>query len=405
MRSNKFQQLLHQETFISSLLAIICVSILATSIFFLNTCMQTSVAMKVSVSSDGKYALSSHLNGEIMLWNIAHKTQQKIADHANIYSAYFIKNTHDLMWQDLHNTVHIQDISGNKILSFQNKFPVYGQVITTDLQHYFASDQAWNLFMGYGLHQVLIKSSYGINGFFASGKLLNLTLSNNNKYLLTSGDAERSYDFVTLAAGISAQDAKHKGYPVGILNASLLEGVVLWDVSTGKPIYKFPGNEVKTFATLSPDNHYVVNGDENQLSMIWFTQNGKKHLDVDIANPDWPDDINIPLLKNHVNAILSLKFIDDENYLRFIHQLFNYVVLYNIDHDKPVKLIFIGNDFPPAVNDFSRDEAIDTTPAAHILVAAQATGSGIIVYQYHPDTQTLERIWTPGGPGPRRVAL
>lgn len=384
-------------------ISFIFLSLLFTYLFFASTQLQTSVAMIVSVSSDGKYAVSSHLNGEIMLWNIARKTQQKIADKANCYSAYFIKNSPYFMWQDLNNTVHVQDINDKTLLTFHNKFPVYGHVMTSDLKHYFASDQSWNLYMNYGVKQKLIKSSYGINGFLASGKLLNLSLSQADRYLISSGDAERTYDSIPLKAGVSAKQAAHNGFFVGILNTSLLEGIVLWNANTGEPIMKFSGNEVKTFAVFSPNNQYVVTGDENQLSTIWLL-NGKKHLEVNPDIPDWPENINIPLLKNHINAIYSLRFIDGTHYLRFIHQLFNYVVLYDVNHQQPLKLIFLGNKFSPAVNDFSRDEAIDSAPFAHIVVTGLAAGSGIIVYQYDPAKQLMRRIWVVDGPAPKRVA-
>ncbi len=101
---------------------------------------RTSIAMIVSVSSDGKYVVSSHLNGEIILWNLSHHTHQLIATQANIYSAYFIKHSYWFMWQDQHNKVHVQDINGISIIQFQNKFPVYGQVMSNDLKRYFVSD-------------------------------------------------------------------------------------------------------------------------------------------------------------------------------------------------------------------------------------------------------------------------
>jgi WD40 repeat protein len=381
-------------------LSIIAVfSLLFISVLYSAPSHRTSIVMMLSVSSDGQYAVSSHLNGEIILWDITKHSKKLIARHANIYSAYFIKHSHWLMWQDINNIVHIQDINGKSILQFQNRFPVYGQVMSNDLTQYFTSDEYWNLYEGLGISQTLIKSAYDINGFISSGKLLNLTLSSDCHFLLTSGDAEHAYDEVPLQIGNDVKSAVHHGYDVGPINASLLEGVVLWNAHSGKPIHKLPGNEVKTFATISSDNKYLISGDENEFLLVWNAKTGKKYYTVSNAILDIPKDINDPLLKNHINAILTLKFIDNHHdYLRFNYRSFNYAVLYNVANPNPLKFISLGKNIWPAVNDFSRDEAIDTAPDANILVMGQADGSGIIVYRYYLFAKTLQKVWETTAP-------
>lgn len=49
--------------------------------------------------------------------------------------------------------------------------------------------------------------------------------------------------------------------------------------------------------------------------------------------------------------------------------------------------------WPFTSDDFRRDQAIDTSPSAHILVMSMAKKNGIIVYKYDPTTQTLNREW------------
>lgn len=354
----------------------------------------SSIVMMISVSSDGHYAISSHLDGRIILWNIKNHTKKIIATHANIYSAYFIKHTGCYIWQDQNNRVYVQNIKGKKLFAFQNHFPVYGQVMSSDFKNYFAADRFWNLYQGIGVKQRIIKYAYGIDGFLSSGKLLNLALSDNNHYLITSGDAERAYDDVPLSAGINSKSAALHNYNTGLLNASLLEGVVIWNADTGKPLFKLPGNEVKTYATISPDNNYVISGDENEFLLVWNAHNGKKYYTVSNNKLDVPQDINDPLLKNHINAILTLKFIDHNNdYLRFNYRLFNYVMFYQINNPTSVKYISLGKFTWTSVNNFLRNESIDTAPDAGILVMGQADGDGIIVYQYHFQTDSLQKIW------------
>ncbi len=355
-----------------------------------------ALVMMISISSDGYYAISSHLDGELILWDIKAHTKKIIASHANIYSAYFIKHTHSFMWQDINNVVHVQNIDGKTLLQFQNHFPVYGQVMSSNLKNYFASDQQWNLYQGIGANQKKIKSAYDINGLLSSGKLLNLVISNNNHFLVTSGDAERAYDLVPLAKAINTKMAAAQKYNVGTIDASLLDGVVIWNINTGKPLFKLPGNEVKTYATISPDNNYVISGDENEFLFVWNAHTGKKYFSVSNTWLDIPQDINDPLLKNHINAIQTLKFIDNNNdYLRFNYRSFNYAVLYTVSNPHPIQYIYLGNNTWPSVNHFLRNESIDTAPAANILVMGRADNSGIIVYKYHPQQKSLEKIWEP----------
>ena len=127
-------------------------------------------AMVVSVSSNGRYVITSHLNKGIILWDIADKQHSVISKHGNIYSAYFIKNTPYYMWQDLQDVVHISDIRGNAIRQF--KFiPTYGQVMTSDLKHYFAADEHWNIYYWVGMQRRIVKRGYDFPSFIGQGNL------------------------------------------------------------------------------------------------------------------------------------------------------------------------------------------------------------------------------------------
>ena len=55
----------------------------------------------LSMSSDGKYAISANTNQQIILWNLQDHSHKVIANHANIFSPYFIKNKPYYMWQSL----------------------------------------------------------------------------------------------------------------------------------------------------------------------------------------------------------------------------------------------------------------------------------------------------------------
>jgi len=114
----------------------------------------------LSVSTDGNYAISTDWSRKAILWDLK-KHKKKILDRtANIYSAYFIKNSDNFMWQhDTNNEVIIENVSGKIIKKFNPGFPTYGQVITSDLNNYIASNEAWDLYQIKNNHKQLIKFS------------------------------------------------------------------------------------------------------------------------------------------------------------------------------------------------------------------------------------------------------
>ena len=298
------------------------------------------------------------------------------------------------------NIVHVQNISGKDVLDFKN-FPVYGNVMTSDLKHYFASDPVWNLYTDYGKDQRKIANTWLT--YYGFGKLLNLTLSDDNGYLVTSGSGGAE----------GSQFPINK--PHGLEN---LDDVVLWEVNTGKPLHKFIGNSAKTFATISPDSRYIVSGDEDTLGFVWNTKTYKKKFDLwsltEGGNPIKWNKNGAPIAWNkqglitapkffkdfnfsyHVDispAILAMKFIDKTHYLRFT-TYFSSAILYSIDDPRPIKYFYLGDSPMPAINVYTQDQAFDTAPGKHLLVMAMmGRDDGIIVYKYNPKKQTLKRTW------------
>jgi len=355
-----------------------------------------SPAMALSVSSDGKHVVSTHLNGEVYVWDVVRHTKKEIAKHANIYSAYFIKDSDKFMWQDdLNDEVHIESVEGKEVLSFDPGLATYGHVMSSDLKHYFASSENWDVISGYGSHQKIIKKGFSSDGFYAGGKLLNLVLSTDNRYLLSSGEAVSHVDSKPM-------DEKHGPLRSGgYLGSpySFYSGVVLWDVSTGQPIYKLVGNSVKTFGDISPDNKYVVTGDENTLMYLWGTKDGKRDIKDSILEQMPPillEEIN----KTSANGqIVDIKFIDTHgDYLRFSKRM-TYAMMYNVHEKKLKKYLPLGKSPYPSVICYAC-LTIDTAPKANILAIAQNNNSGIIVYKFDDKKQTLKKIWTPDGPEP-----
>jgi hypothetical protein len=412
-RSNPVVGLLTRSKQASIIILLMIVFFITYKIIHRYTLKFAGGTFVTSVSTDGNYAITTNDNRYAILWNIKNKTHKIISDDANIYSAYFIKNTHYFMWQDLDNIVHIRSVDGKKIKSFQLSYPTYGQVMTSDLKHYIASDQAWNLFSGYGKDQVQIKKAYELNGFLGDGKLLNITLSNNDNYFVTSGVTGKNYDTIPLSAGVETREAdKHGNYEVGIISASLLGGVTLWSTSSGQPLVKYVGNISLTHATLSPDGKCVVAGDVDDRGYIWDTTTGKEIFriwDIWFGIPIKQDAYGTTLESDNKGLIavpddfkdsqdqqsdhyLAIKFIDATHYLRFTYDI-PYAILYSITDPKPLKYLKLNTTPYPSIDDYARDQSIDTSPSTHILVIGHRDVPGITVYQYDPKTETLNMIW------------
>ncbi len=388
-------------SFSFNLFWVISAFIILVVLFFI--CRHESYQRRIyvlSVSSDGHYAISTDFGGRAVLWDLI-KHKRKIIDrHANSYSAYFIKNTDDFMWQNQDEWVHVQDVNGKKIQTFKVPFTVFGQVMTSDLQHYLASDIDWNVFLKDNQELRKIRSDQG--GFLGGQKLYNLTLSADDKTVLGSG------------LGSSGNDnlPNLKPNQPGYYKDLLIQGVALWDVNTGKALQKYSGNVAKTFATISPDEQYVVGGDEDSWGYVWETNTGKAifqlwSLSAGIATKQdqYGDNIEfnkaglISVPKDFMDDndiyhedIISLKFIDQTHYLRFTTRT-PYAILYNLTDPKPQKYFPLGRHPWPAVNQYYRDQAIDTSWQAHILVMGKEYKGGILVYQYDPEKKTLTKVW------------
>lgn len=106
---------------------------------------------KISLSSDGRYAITSNKNGNIILWDISKRLEKQISSDGN--EPYFIKNSHSFLWQDNdNNIVHVQDVNGKELKSFTN-FLVKDQVMTADLNHYYSLNDMNDLYSDLGKEQ------------------------------------------------------------------------------------------------------------------------------------------------------------------------------------------------------------------------------------------------------------
>ncbi|PAV27104.1 hypothetical protein CF392_02750 [Tamilnaduibacter salinus] len=353
--------------------------------------------MAVSVSSDGDYAVSSHRDNSLVLWDLEARNKDVLAKNANIYSARFIRDRSVFLWQDLNNVVHVEGVEGEELRSFQH-FPTYGHLMTEDLQTYLSVDEEWNVYAGHGSSLEPILKDGVSPSFTGSHKLLNISVAKAQNVFLT--------------AGYGSDTGTIEEYPPisPERRFSRYGGVTLWSLQEKKPIARLKGNSSKTHAILSPNGKWVVSGDEATIGLFWNTgkPNVRNRLS-DFENGIYLDDAgyktgdprnwdNSQLIDAPAGATpitIANAFIDNSDYfLRFGNES-HIAALYKAGNPWPQKYFDLGDD-PRLVtygSHYSRNTAIATSPEAGVLVMGHDEGGGISVYQYDAETQTLERTW------------
>ena len=364
---------------IISSLVLVSFIVIIVALVILNTRQVGGEIMMTSLSSDGHYAITTDDKDYAILWDLKKHTKKILSRDADAYSAYWIKGASYYMWQNW-KTKHdyITDaVSGKNRQTLFLKFIVFGQAMSADLQYFAASDKHWNILSNSGDDLKFLVTGYNNSpGFY--NKLINFTFLGNDK-LLTSGFGD--YDSTDLKNSV---------------------GINLWDLKTRKPIQRFLGNQVQTFATISPDGKYVVSGDNNFRQFVWDLKTGNKIVSVFGGQPwtgttksgNFLTDKNVvsPPSDDYSSAVLTVEYIDNNHYLVFNHNE-HYATLYQTLNPKPLKYLDLGNAPYPSTDALERDQSIDSSPSAHILVTGKRDGPGIMVYHYNPKTQTLKKIW------------
>jgi hypothetical protein len=374
----------------------------------------------LSISTDGRYVVSIHHGRYLVLWDLQNKTNKILSSDANIYSAKFIANSHQFMWQDIAtNTVHIQTIDGKTVQTFKPGFAIYNHIISPDLQNYLATDIDWSVYTFQKGKQKKIMPSFDE---YIWGKRLNLTWVNN--FVLTSGVCGYKYDKEPISAGLTEIDIVPDLNPR--VNSSLMKCITLWDYKSGKPLYKLHGNKSRVYATLSPDGKYAVSIDENALSFVWRTDTGQRlfianyltagrEINLEETERDHtasskydptghnfpPKDFcanlspleammhNPPCDKN--TSGFDIKFINNHQYFRFVTKT-NFVVLFDVTSSNPRKYLKLAGE--PGVYGANEEKRIDYSIPANRLVMGSNAINGFYVYQYHPNGETLKLVMT-----------
>ena len=384
----------------------IIITTFAIGLFFLFY-NPTDPALSVSVSTDGRYAISGHAarktnsvspRGQMVLWDIEKKQKTILSDNANSFSALFIPDSHEFMWQDQNDIVHVQNVEGQEIKSFKHPH-VQNHRITADKAFYLSVDFWGRIYKGYGdeIQPVYTDGGPTINPY---------SLSIVDNYFLSVTDTCHGLDDPVAETNLTANPVNPSSS-----KKSSYDGVTLWDKNTLKPIAKLIGNCGSTNGLISPDGKWVITGGENTTYYMWEIDNLNNRQPLSIPNnwgiydeEKYKNDKSIPLpekLKDEPVSVgtVAYAFLSETDYVglgrsgRKNGEGFQFATLYKAGEPWIKAYVEIGNNPSISTNYFQRNLSVSSSPTAHILVTGQATDGGINVYKYHPDKMELEKIW------------
>ena len=393
----------------NKLLKVLITILLLIVIFIFYQYNRTAPIISLSVSTDGRYVISAHATedadrhkpiGQLVLWDIEKKEKTILARNANAFSAFFIPDSHEFMWQDNKNIVHIQNVEGKEIENFPH-FQVKTHIMSADKQFYLSSNMEDNgqLYKGYGEDLVPIYTDGGIH--------FPLTLSMTKDYFLSATETCTTSPYPVVETNLTINPVNPDSS-----KRSSYTGVTLWDRHTLKPLARLYGNCGYTTGLISPNGDWVVTGGENLSNYMWEIHNLNNRQDLAQVNSELnhenserykqkllpkPDKFkNKQLALNHTVAIAFLTEKDfillgkSGNKDGFGDELAR---LFTVGEPWIKAYVEIGNDPSISTNYYQRNLSVSSSPKAHILVTGQATGGGINVYKYHPEKMELEKIW------------
>ena len=368
----------------------------------------TDPAISVSVSTDGRYVISGHASrkadpsypiGQLVLWDTEKKTKHIISTKANAFSALFIPNSNEFMWQDNKDVVHVQNVKGEEVKHFQHPFTVQNHRITADKSFYLSADMYNHLYLGSGEN---IKTVY--NDGASISKPVDLSIVGDYFLSVTDscyGDNDSVVETHLIANPVNPSSSKKSSY----------NGVILWNKKTLKPIAKLNGNCGHTNGLISPDGKWVITGGENGAYYTWEIANLNNRLSLDFEDlyissdkvtsdsnkvlhiPPEIEERGVGLGKVAYVFVTETEFIglgksENEN-----GKGNEFSSVFTEGNPWVIGYVEIGNNPSISTNYFQRNLSVSSSPSAHILVTGQATGGGINVYKYHPEKMELEKIW------------
>ncbi|MCQ9120151.1 hypothetical protein BKG95_09820 [Rodentibacter pneumotropicus] len=356
----------------------------------------TKGVRNLSISSDGRYVVSAHYGKKLVLWDIEKQTKTVLAERVNTNSPYFIPNSHDFMWQDKNNVVHIQNVEGQEIAHFKH-YKVERHLMSEDRTLYISADQTGEIYKGYGDSMTPIYTDTPMWRHY------NFDLS--DKYFLTASSGRSTREDGSVVQFNPTADPVQPS----VYKKSSYNGVVLWDRNTLKPAAELFGFGGRSDALFSPDGKWIIGGGENKRDYMWLVDNLNYRLPLASINGFYNEETktretggNRPIPEGVLLATphtVAYAFVTDTEFIQLTQTGMkdgtgnDYMNLYTVG-DPWIKA-YVNIGFYPAIstNAFEKSNSVDSAPKANILVTGQAVHGGINVYRYHPDKMELEKIW------------
>ncbi|OOF53536.1 hypothetical protein BKK56_11350 [Rodentibacter genomosp. 2] len=367
----------------------LCLSFFLLSI--LSACAnQQPPVHSLGVSSDGRYVISAHRGGKLFLWDIQKKEKTLLAKNAFSSSAYFIPDSHEFMWQDGNNVVHIQNIEGKEISQFPH-FKTRGQIISTDKSFYLSADEWGKFYKGHGKNLVPIYTDAPIG----PSQPYKFVIVGN--YLLSVGD-------VLTARGDPPAQTKLTANPVNpdkYKKDSYL-GMTLWNIKSLKPLARLWGNSGRTMGLISPDGKWIIATSANAQRYMWSLLNPNQRSRLADTDGIFKDETMtedksklLPIPEKFKDKQISrsdsfaVAFVTEKDFILLPNSNDELALLYTTGDPWIKAYVEIGNK-----PEISRGNlSIASAYKANILVTGQYGRGGINVYKYHPETKELEKIW------------
>jgi len=354
----------------------------------------------LSVSTDGKYAVSSNDDSSVSLYNLDKKSITKVNDKlANPFSANFIDGTHNFIYQNKDdNIVHIVDADNLKtVKEFDAKINATTEAINKDMTIYVATTNDGNIsiFKIDGDKIGKDKYIYGNNYSNMYGQIIPTFTQNQNKIVATTSTGK------------------------------------LWIFDLGE-IFKLekdnPKNQISikkntgaTMNAIDPNGQFVYTADQ-QYGGIKYNLNDNKTVQNLFYYPQEKENVSYESYgkynkKDYFNGISNYKFIDEDRIIatfKGVSQSYLWAGLFkpsdykksgNHDTTYSIKYLALTKDPMKFLKGNYRDNTdpfpivggynttFDTSVEAHKLVMAQANGNGIMVYNYNPKDESLKLDW------------
>ena len=373
----------------------------------------------VSVSTDGKYTLTTDYNNHAYIYDLDNKKVKDLGAGFNPYSGYFVPNTDMYLLQKDNKKVVIFDTKNKEVKGFKVDTLVKGDAINKDLSLFAYADSKSNMY----IKNLKLDKTKGLFVSWCYGKSES-PYWRSNPY---KGDIPNG------CAHLNGELPEFKFIVNNKLISSFVSSLYIYNFDD-KGIHweEVDKNVGQTMNAIDPSGEFVYTMDSSRVGravkydlqtnkVIEFTDTDKK--DNFFFNLSQRDEI--PKLENNSkkpNGYTNFGFIDKDKALvtyRGMSQPYLWTGLYNINDIKtgkfykesdnnfainnPIKYIplvdqpkeYLSGNYPvgayPSVSGYNR--TFDTSVEAHKLVMAQANGNGIMVYNYNPKDESLKLDW------------